>query len=90
MSSVINLDQDNGNGGTNNPGDPGQGAACGPRQLNSFGLQGQLTFIVANGGSTWNHFRVPDATAGAELPNHSPNLRVRTSDKFVMLSRIRV
>ena len=63
----INLDQDNGNAGTNNPGDPNDFDACGPRQLNSFGLQGQLTFIVANGGSTWNHFFVPDATSGARI-----------------------
>ena len=63
----INLDQDNGNGGTNNPGAGGANVACGPRQLNSIGLPGQLTFIVANGGSTWNHFKVPDATAGARI-----------------------
>ena len=63
----IRLDQDNGNRGTNNPGDPAAIRACGPRQLNSFGLEGQLTFIVANGGSTWNHFKVPDATAGARI-----------------------
>ena len=63
----INLDQDNGNRGTNNPGDAAAIPACGPRQLNSFGLEGQLTFIVANGGSTWNEFKVPDATAGARI-----------------------
>ena len=63
----IDLDQDNGNAGTNNPGGPGVSTACGPKQLNEHNLEGQLTFIVASGGSTWNHFMVPDATAGARI-----------------------
>ena len=73
----VNIDQNNGLSGSNYPkntnviphtnNEAGIGDACGPRQLNEHDLEAELTLIVANGGSTWNHFKVIDSTAGSRI-----------------------
>ena len=68
----MSLDQDNGmNVGDNHPeiADGGgiKGAACGPRQLYENFLEADLTFIVARGGSTWEHIVINDMRPGARI-----------------------
>jgi len=63
----ISIDQKNGNAGANNVGTPPVAETCGPTQLHEHGLDGDLTFVVSGGGTTWTHFHVPDDTAGSRL-----------------------
>ncbi|CAI8262234.1 MAG: Uncharacterised protein [Methanobacteriota archaeon] len=68
----MSLDQDNGfSVGDNHPEIPDNGAlksaACGPRQLHENFLEADLTFIVARGGSTWEHLVINDMRPGARI-----------------------
>lgn len=63
----ISIDQKNGMKGRNNAGLPVGGDTCGPTQLHNNNLKGQLTLIVANGGSTWTEFSVPNDLAGTTI-----------------------